>query len=160
MGLRWHGVLPQYLEWILKNKGTNRILCLFIFFSGGSLSVTHSSRSSLTSLFTKGLFHFFISTPLLFLIVSVLLLLSRFNHVQLCATLWAVCSQPGSSVHGILQVRVLEWVAMPSFRRSSQSRNQTCISCIAGRFFTTEPPGKPTVSKTMYNYLINLSIKL
>ena len=50
-----------------------------------------------------------------------------------------------SPVHGILQARTLEWVAMPSSRRSSQSRNQTrisCFSCIAGRFFTPEPPGK------------------
>ena len=62
-----------------------------------------------------------------------------------------VCSLPGSSVHGILQVRKPEWVAMPSSRRSSPPRDQTriswgsCISCIAGRFFTTEPSGKPMV---------------
>jgi len=53
------------------------------------------------------------------------------------------CSLPSSSVHGILQERILEWVAMPSSRGSSQPRNQTRISCIAGRFFTSEPPGKP-----------------
>ena len=56
-------------------------------------------------------------------------------------------SPPGSSVHGILQARILEWVAMPSSRGSSQPRNQThvsCVSCIAGGFFTAEPPGKPT----------------
>ena len=56
------------------------------------------------------------------------------------------CSPPGSSVHGILQARILEWVTMPSSRGSSQPRDQTCVSCIscfASRFFTTEPPGKP-----------------
>ena len=50
------------------------------------------------------------------------------------------CSLPDSSIHGILQARVLEWVAMPSSRRSSQPRNRTCvsyISCTAGEFFTT-----------------------
>ena len=52
-------------------------------------------------------------------------------------------SPPGSSVHGILQARILEWVAMPSSRGSSQPRDQTQVSCIASRFFTTEPPGKP-----------------
>ena len=36
------------------------------------------------------------------------------------------CSPPGSSVHGILQARILEWAAMPSFRESSQPREQTC----------------------------------
>ena len=46
------------------------------------------------------------------------------------------CSPPGSSVHGILQARILEWVAMPSSRGSSQSTDQTQVSCIAGRFFT------------------------
>ena len=54
------------------------------------------------------------------------------------------CSLPGSSVHGIiLQVRTLEWVAVPSSRGSSQPRDQTCGSCITGGFFTAEPLGKP-----------------
>ena len=40
------------------------------------------------------------------------------------------CSPPGSSVHGILQARILEWVAIPFSRRSSQPRDQTRVSCI------------------------------
>ena len=58
------------------------------------------------------------------------------------------CSPPGSSVHGILQARILEWVAMPSSRGSSQPRDQTqssCSCCTASRFLTTEPPREPTV---------------
>ena len=47
-----------------------------------------------------------------------------------------VCSPPGSSVHGVLQARILEWVAIPFSRRSSPPRDQTQVSCIAGRFFT------------------------
>ena len=47
------------------------------------------------------------------------------------------CIPPGSSVHGILQSRILEWVAMPSSRKSSQPRDWTWVPCIAGRFFTT-----------------------
>ena len=39
------------------------------------------------------------------------------------------CSLPGSSVHGILQARILEWVAISFFRGSSQPRYRTCISC-------------------------------
>ena len=48
------------------------------------------------------------------------------------------CSLPGSdsSAHGILQARILEWVAIPFSRRSSWPRGQTCASYIAGRFFT------------------------
>ena len=43
---------------------------------------------------------------------------------------------PGSSVHGFTQARILEWVAFSFSRRSSQSRDWTWASCIAGRFFT------------------------
>ena len=48
------------------------------------------------------------------------------------------CSSPGSSVHGILQARILEWVTIPFSRGSSQPRTWTQVSvfCIAGRFFT------------------------
>ena len=59
--------------------------------------------------------------------------------VQLCPTLWDPmdCSPPGSSVHGLLQARTLEWFAMPSSRGSSRPRDQTQVSHIAGRFFTS-----------------------
>ena len=54
-----------------------------------------------------------------------------------------LCSSPGSSVHGISQARILEWVAISFSRGSSWSRNWTHVSGSAGRFFTTEPPRKP-----------------
>ena len=58
--------------------------------------------------------------------------------VQSCLTLCDPmdCSLPGSSVHGILQARILEWVAIPFPRWSSWPRDQIWVSCIAGRFFT------------------------
>ena len=43
----------------------------------------------------------------------------------------------GSSVHGILQARIPEWVAMPFSRGSSSQKNQAQVICIVGRFFTT-----------------------
>ena len=46
------------------------------------------------------------------------------------------CSLPGSSVHGILQVRILEWVTIPFSSGSSWPRDQTQVSCITGTFFT------------------------
>ena len=46
------------------------------------------------------------------------------------------CRLPDSSVHGILQARTLEWVAIPFSRGSFWPRDQTWVSCIAGRFFT------------------------
>ena len=45
------------------------------------------------------------------------------------------CSPPGFSVHGILQARILEWVAIHVSRGSSQPKGRTQVSCIAGRFF-------------------------
>ena len=56
-----------------------------------------------------------------------------FNHVQLFVTPWAVVCQAPLSM-GILQTRKLEWVAMPSSRGSSQTRDWTLVSCIAGGF--------------------------
>ena len=41
------------------------------------------------------------------------------------------CSPPGSSVHGIFQLRILKWVAIPSSRGSSPPRDQTYVSCIS-----------------------------
>ena len=58
---------------------------------------------------------------------------------KLCPTL----SPPGSSVHGIFQARTLEWVDISFSMGSSPPRDWThvsCVSCMAGRFFTTEPP--------------------
>ena len=58
------------------------------------------------------------------------------------------CSLPDSSVHGIYQARLLEWIAIFFSRESSWLRHQTHVSCIAGGFCTTEPLnhwGSPTV---------------
>ena len=53
--------------------------------------------------------------------------------LQSCLTLCDPmdCSPPGSSVHGILQTRILEWVAMPSSRGSSQPRDLTRVSYVS-----------------------------
>ena len=52
------------------------------------------------------------------------------------------CSPPGSSVHGILHTNILEWVAIPFSRGSSQPRDWTLVSCTAGKGFITESLGK------------------
>ena len=57
------------------------------------------------------------------------------------------CSSPGSSVHGISQARILECVAISFSKGSSWPRDWTHVSHMVGRFFTTEPLGKP---KTIY----------
>ena len=86
----------------------------------------------------------------MYLIVKVLV-------AQSCQTLWdrMDCSPRGSSVNGILQARKLEWIAIPFSRGSSQPRDQTWVSCIAGRFFTVwatrEAPYVAYISIIMLN---------
>ena len=62
-------------------------------------------------------------------------------------TPWTVCGQPGSSVHGSLQARTVEWVAVPFSRASSQTRGQICISHPLLHWqvgsLPLVPPGKP-----------------
>ena len=81
---------------------------------------------------------FFVTLPLSCLLYEV-------TCVWLFVIPWTVtCKTPLSM--GILQVRILERVAIPFSRGSSQPRDQTwvsCSSCTTGGFFTTEPPGKP-----------------
>ena len=58
------------------------------------------------------------------------------------------CTPPDSSVPGVSHARIVEWVAISYSRGSSQARDWNHISCVAGRFFTTEPPGKPLYPET------------
>ena len=52
------------------------------------------------------------------------------------------CRPPGSSIHGIFQARILEWVVIRFSRGFSQSKDQTQVSCIADRFFTMSEPSE------------------
>ena len=79
------------------------------------------------------------------------------SRVRLLATL------PGSSVHGILQSRILKWVAMPSSRRSSQPIDWTSVSCLfctAGGLFTTEPQGKHPHYRNTYVLVTSMAALL
>ena len=75
---------------------------------------------------------------------------------------------PGSSAHGNLQARTLEWVAIPFSRESSQPRDRTQVSRIAGRFLTTreahslpyQEANKKQASKKQAHFLIFLSTSL
>ena len=62
----------------------------------------------------------------------------KVSVTQSCLTLCNAmnCSPTGSSVHGIFQARILDWVAISSSRGSFWPRDQTWVSCIAGKFFT------------------------
>ena len=74
---------------------------------------------------------------------------------QLCS---AVCNPMDYTVHGILQASIPEWVAFPFSRGSSQPRDRTLVSCIAGGFFTSWATRKAYVSclKIFFFYMINV----
>ena len=78
------------------------------------------------------------------------LLLSRFSRVRLCDPM--DCTPPGSSVHGILQARILEWVAMPFSRVCSQPKDRTHLSFIS---LPLVPPGKPESPNKLYEKISN-----
>ena len=63
---------------------------------------------------------------------------------------WLFADPTGYIVHGILQARILEWVAVPFPRVSSQTRDRTQVSCIAGRFFTIWATRKSAISKHIF----------
>ena len=70
---------------------------------------------------------------------------------QSCPTLCGPMdnSLPGSTVHGILQGRILEWLPFPSAGDlPNPGRDQTQVSCIAGHALPSEPPGKPVIKTT------------
>ena len=67
------------------------------------------------------------------------------SHVQLSSDP-VDCSPPGSSVHGTLKARILEWGAMPSSRGSSRPRDRTLVFGTAGGSLPPPPPGKPSKS--------------
>ena len=64
-------------------------------------------------------------------------------------------SQQGSSVHGIFQARILEWVAISFFRGSSQPRDRTQVSCIVGRRFTLWATREVTLTKILLKLQYN-----
>ena len=76
------------------------------------------------------------------------------SRVRLFATPWTVAYQaPQATVHGIFQARILEWVAISFSRGSSQPRDWTWVSFIAGRCFTIWTTWKPRCLKSLIKYL-------
>ena len=81
---------------------------------------------------------------------------------KLCWTLCSSmdCGLPGSSVHRILQARILEWVTIPFSRDLPDPGIElasTTSQALAGRFFTTEPPGKPITPAVLNLFIFSLS---
>ena len=88
--------------------------------------VKKQSFSDISKLVKKIMLQSILLDPLLVLITQL--------YLTLCDPI--DCSLPGSSAHGISQARILEWVAIPFSRESSQARDETQVSHAAGRLFT------------------------
>ena len=111
------------------------------------LTITSQMNFSKPKLLLKSCSTFFFPTQILqndvqciyTRVIPKLAITHKVKATQLCPTLWdsIYCSPPGSSVHGILQAKTLEWVAIPFSRGSFQPKDQTRVSCTADRFFTT-----------------------
>ena len=101
-------------------------------------------------------FHIYILALLIYytlVVICFVLCVIYLEVAQSCPTLWdpTDCSLPDSSVHTIFQARVLEWVAISFCRRSSQPRDWTWASCIAGRWFTVWATREATVIYLIWN---------
>ena len=109
-----------------------------------------------TELFSGEIYWFF-STKCLYVgfpvsissLVKVKVLVAQ-SHLIICNLM--DCSPSGSSVHGILQARILEWIAIPFSRASAQPRDWTWLSCIAGRFFTFWATKDILLNSTPFGY--------
>ena len=125
--------------------------------------LTPSSRSSLGSAFLMKL-------PInIWAFLRILTVQHLNNDIQRAFSVTSVmlnslqsCTLPSSSVHGILQARILEWVAMPSSRASSQPRDQTCItyvSCIGRQIlYPLSHLGSPWYPAFTFNHLLIFDI--
>ena len=124
---------PELFSSLIDRKGRVTLL-----FSARTLSRPYSQGRTVarkvTHLRTVFMYHLYI---LIFHCITIFFVWAYFKQsesiTKLCLTR---CDPMGYTVHGILQARILEWVAFPFSRGSSQPRDQTQVSCIAGGFLT------------------------
>ena len=123
-----------------------------------SLSTEEYSNSQRMESLHKVLEHYLVSTEVYFSMEPLLGYFAYFYFkkyldfrvcmlvAQSCLTLCNPmnCSPPGSSVHGILQARILEWFAISFSRVSSWPRDWPCVSCIVARCFTVWATREPS----------------
>ena len=129
---------PLSMDSPAKNIGMG---CHAIF--GGILPIQGSNPHLLLLLYWQMIFFFFFFLPLGPPGMSKY----RISDLSAVTQSWLTlchpmdCSPPGSFLHGFLKVRILEWVAITFSRGFSNPRDQTWVSCIAGRFFTVWATG-------------------
>ena len=136
-----------HCRWILyqlSHKGSPRILEWVAYpFSTGSSRPKNQIKASVENIWKLKIHFSLFYDRSMHKIIRVVfkVKVKSLSRVQLfCSPM--DCSPPGSSVHGIFQARVLEWVAFSSSRRSSQPRDWIWVSCFGGRRFTVWATGE------------------
>ena len=112
------------------NYCSSHFICLYV-----SIHPPHSSIQELSKY--KGKVQTLWSNLFVLTWLHPLPLLNVRKKVKVAQSCPTLCDPMDCIVHGILQARILEWVAFPFSRGSSQPRDQTQVSCIVGRFFTS-----------------------
>ena len=127
--------VPCICRWILNHWTTGKVLYYEFYrqvvcgMMGATLVQLQLASNSISGrIYNFSMAHTFLS--------FLLKIMSEVKVAQSCPTL---CDTMDHTVHGILQIRILEWVAFPFSKGSSQPRDRTQVSRIAGGFFTAEP---------------------
>ena len=151
--IHWH----TDLVWFSRNTCLEALLCLL----WNRCVLAHKRQSELLCVYCFPCYFESSVPPFFFRICYHHSVCARLGVAQSYLTLRdpVYCNRPVSSVHGILQSRILGWVVISSSRGSSWPGDRTHISCIADRFFTPEPLGKPPSSQCKCG-LLNLSLWL
>ena len=139
----------------LSHRAGHEVLCLGLYFPeiinalphGAGFAQISASPISLSS-FLPEKQHSFCSLLLLFS--------QRLNKLSPTLRDTMDCSPPGSSVHGIPQGRVLDWVAISFFRDLPDQGIESVSPALAGGFFSTEPPGTPVILFFFFQLFYNL----
>ena len=119
----------------LQHAGNYIHLHTFItIYNAGNPGSDTTKWLTLSLLFHNYLYNIYIILNVIINLVSKQELVAQL-YLTLCDPM--DCSPLGSSVHEILQARIVEWVAIPFSRGSSWPKDRIPVSCIAGRFFTT-----------------------
>ena len=157
--------------YVLKEFGQS---CLFVFFGEWSNSITGfflpvllRKKKNFFFLLVMQTLRIFSVNDFLMQQTAVLTIVFMLHFTSLkvkvlvalsCPTPWDTmdCRLPASSAHGILQARIVEWIAFSFSRESSWLRDRTWVSCIAGRFFTYWVTREPPITSLILVYLKTL----
>ena len=125
----------------------------------GTQLPTSSTNKRIIQAFWYTMWNYFVLTYLDTYLICLPFFLWWFSHSVVSDSCDPMdCSPPVSSVHGILQARILEWVAISFSTGSSRPKDWTWVSCTVGRFFTDWTTREVPYTQTWINWLNDLTL--